>query len=65
VITRIWSRIRRRRRWTEPDTLTRLPVIRAEVNLGSTEVAAPVEPGPDELAVRAALLRLLGAGGPR
>jgi hypothetical protein len=60
VITRILYRLRRRRRWTEPDTLTRLPVIGGTANLGTGEVGPPVEPGPDELAARAVLLRLLG-----
>ena len=59
MITRILRRLRRRARWTEPDTLTRLPLIGA-TNLISSEVAPPVEPGPDELAVRAVLLQLLG-----
>jgi len=64
VITRILNRLRRRRRWTEPDTLTRLP-------LPTTALLVPTPPqvaqvaGDDELAVRAYLFLLLGVGGPR
>jgi hypothetical protein len=63
VITRILYRLlRRRRRWTEPDTLTRLPLPNAAQPL------PPVRPeaaDDDELLVRARLFRLLGIGGPR
>lgn len=65
MITRIWNRLRRRRHWTEPDTLTRLPLPT------TVQLLPPVQPqvaevvGDDELAARARLFRLLGVGGPR
>ena len=68
MITRILYRLRRRRRWTEPDTLTRLP-IPAAISGGSraddTISTQPEVAGDDELIVRARLFLLLGVGGPR
>jgi len=70
VTTRILNRLlpRRRRRWTEPDTLTRLPLPGSAGKERDTFLS-PVDPpdkaGDDELAVRAHLFHLLGVGGPR
>ncbi|WP_152645716.1 hypothetical protein [Streptacidiphilus albus] len=66
MITRIWNRLRRRR-WTEPDTLTRLPIPGPGSNervTFSAPIDQPHTPGADELAARANLFRLLGVGGP-
>ena len=69
MITRIWNRLRRRRRWTEPDTLTRLPIVTSAQFTGSSLVAdlpqATPVPNEDELLVQAHLFRLLGVGGPQ
>ncbi|QMU78869.1 hypothetical protein GXW83_27385 [Streptacidiphilus sp. PB12-B1b] len=62
MITRILSRLRRRR-WTEPDTLTRLPVP-APVRVPPAPPVCARQVGDDELAVRARLFCLLGIGGP-
>ena len=64
MITRILYRLRRRRRWTEPDTLTRLPLPTPAQLLPTPPQVAEVA-GDDELAVRARLFLLLGVGGPR
>jgi len=66
VITRTFRRLlRRRRRWTEPDTLTRLPLPTNVQLLPPVQQPVAQAAGDDELAVRAHLFELLGIGGPR
>ncbi len=65
MITRILHRLRRRRRWTEPDTLTRLPLPTTAQLLPPAPPQVAQVAGDDELAVRAHLFHLLGVGGPR
>ena len=65
MITRILYRLRRRRRWTEPDTLTRLPLPTPAQLLPPVPLQVAEVAGEDELIVRARLFLLLGVGGPR